>query len=130
MFNDIKDKKTYPTQTKVTRLYSGDDGESHFQDIYIETPNQSGIGGISEQMDCKGFYMRTMPHDYVVGFHNSDRRQFLVVIQGAIEMSVANGEKRIFNVGDIILCEDKTGNGHTSRGVGPDDRISLFLPLE
>ncbi len=129
MFHKNSQKK-YPERIKVTRLYSGNDGESHFENIYFDTPNQEGIGGISKEMGCQGFYMRTMPHDYKVGWHNSDRRQFLVVIQGAIEMTVASGEKRVFQVGDIVLCEDKTGNGHTSQGISPQDRVSLFLPLE
>ena len=30
---------------------------------------------------------------------------------------------------DILLAEDVTGKGHISRGVGSEDRISLFIPL-
>ena len=31
--------------------------------------------------------------------------------------------------GSIELAEDLTGKGHISRGVGNEDRISLFIPL-
>jgi hypothetical protein len=28
-----------------------------------------------------------------------------------------------------MLAEDLTGKGHISRGVGTEDRVSLFLPV-
>jgi hypothetical protein len=39
------------------------------------------------------------------------------------------GKKIPIGPGHILLAEDVTGKGHISRGVGTEDRISLFIPL-
>jgi hypothetical protein len=31
--------------------------------------------------------------------------------------------------GHILLAEDTTGRGHISRGLGSEDRLSLFITL-
>ncbi len=114
----------------VTRLYTGDDGESHFQDTHISVPGTSGIGGISETIGATGVIFRTMPSDYDMDWHNTDTRQYVVIVSGAVEMEVGSGEKRIFSQGDIVLSEDKTGRGHKSRSVNGKERTSIFITLE
>jgi hypothetical protein len=31
--------------------------------------------------------------------------------------------------GDILIAEDRTGQGHATREVGPAARVSIFVPL-
>ena len=31
--------------------------------------------------------------------------------------------------GDVLVAEDSTGRGHTSLGVGSDERVYLVIPL-
>jgi hypothetical protein len=42
--------------------------------------------------------------------------QFVVNITGRVEITVSDGDKRSFGPGTILLAEDVTGKGHTSRG--------------
>ena len=62
-------------------------------------------------------------------FHTAPRRQYVITLQGQVEIGLGDGTKRIFNVGDIELCEDLTGRGHTTRSVGDVDRVSVQIPL-
>ncbi len=39
---------------KVLRVYSGDDGESHFEDVEIELKDLGQIGRLSKLMDASG----------------------------------------------------------------------------
>ena len=32
--------------------------------------------------------------------------------------------------GDILIAEDLTGQGHATREVGPEPRVSIFVPLQ
>lgn len=115
---------------KVTRLYTGQDNESHFQEIQIPVKDAGGIGGLSETLKATGVIFRTMPTDYDVDWHNTDTRQYVVIVSGAVEMEIGSGEKRIFQQGDIVLSEDKTGRGHKSRSVNNQERTSVFITLE
>ena len=44
-------------------------------------------------------------------------------------MEIGDGTKIRLHPGHILLAEDTAGQGHISRSVGTEDRISLFIPL-
>jgi hypothetical protein len=67
--------------------------------------------------------------EYFINWHNAPRRQFVVNLAGTVEIVASDGEKRLLGPGSILLAEDLTGKGHTSRGLGGEERISLFIPL-
>ena len=109
---------------KIVRVYSGDDCESHFEDL---TPEQFaklvfpiGSGDITlGQRESPTF------SDY----HTAPRRQYVVNLAGAAEFEVADGTKVQMGPGDVLVAEDITGHGHIARGVGNDMRVTLAVPL-
>ncbi|HZO80910.1 MAG TPA: hypothetical protein VFB33_04375 [Candidatus Binataceae bacterium] len=115
---------------KYTRIYADANGESHFEDVEIETkaaPHNTGV--ISQMFAARGVMFRLSP-DYFVDWHNAPRRQFVVNVTGSVEITVSDGDRRVFGPGTILLAEDLAGKGHTSRGLGGDERMSLFIPLK
>ena len=112
---------------KVTRIYTGDDGESHFEDL--EVPLKQGrFGALSELVPTGGLMFRETPSDMLIDFHNAPRRQFVVTLFGVTEVECGDGTKRRLGAGDILLADDTTGRGHITRDIeGP--RRSLFIPL-
>jgi hypothetical protein len=42
---------------------------------------------------------------------------------------IGDGTRRRFGPGTIFLAEDLSGRGHLARGVGEEDRVSLYIPL-
>jgi uncharacterized cupin superfamily protein len=52
------------------------------------------------------------------------------MLDGSVEITAGDGEKRIFNTGDIVLAEDTLGRGHRSRAVDGKPRKSLFILLD
>ena len=114
---------------KYTRIYSDASGESHFEDVEVEMKKAPyNTGTISEMFAAQGVMIRVSP-DYFVDWHNAPRRQFVVNITGTLEVTVSDGTRRSFGPGTILLAEDVTGKGHTSRGTGAGERLSLFIPL-
>ena len=114
---------------KVTRVYTGDDGQSHFGEIEIEMgPNV--VGHVSELFDATGVKFRETSGDYDYDFHNAPRRQYVVNLDGAVEITVGSGEKRVLGAGEVFLAEDTTGQGHISRAVDGKVRRSLFITLD
>lgn len=114
---------------RITRIYTGDDGESHFQDV--ELPLQSGGGGrISELQKARGIVFRETDSSYDLDFHNAPRRQYVINLSGSVELEIGDGTKRILGPGEILLAEDTTGRGHKSRAVDGEPRRSIFVPLD
>lgn len=115
---------------QVTRIYTGDDGESHFEEIEVDL-KQSGLAGrISEPVAATGVVFREVDGDYDLDFHNAPRRQYVVNLTGSVEIEVGDGSRRVLGPGSILLAEDLTGRGHISRNVGGEPRQCLFITLE
>jgi hypothetical protein len=68
--------------------------------------------------------------DYDYDFHTAPRRQYVINLDAAVEITVASGEKRIFEQGEVFLAEDTTGQGHISRAVDGKIRHSMFITLD
>lgn len=113
---------------QVVRLYTGDDGESHIEEMELPF-EQMGHALRTATEAATGVQFSCLRPTQLVDFHTAPRRQYVITLQGQVEIGLGDGTKRIFNVGDIELCEDLTGRGHTTRSVGDVDRISVQIPL-
>lgn len=114
---------------KVTRIYTGADGKSHFEEMQYDL-RRSGIGMLSDLIPVKGMILRETPTDYDLDFHPAPRRQFVINLDAAVEIEVGDGSKRVLGPGEIFLAEDTTGQGHISRAVDGKVRHSIFVTLE
>lgn len=115
---------------KVTRIYTGDDGESHFEEIEIPLRDAGDIGSLSETFKATGMILRETSGDYDYDFHNAPQRQYVVMLDGGVDIELGDGSSRRFTTGDILLAEDVTGRGHRSRAVNGRPRKSLFITLD
>lgn len=114
---------------KVTRLYTGEDEESHFEDTEIQLKDNGDIGSLSEIVPANGVIFRETPGDYDYTWHNAPCKQYVVMLEGKVEIEVGDGTKRLLGDGDILLAEDVTGRGHRSYAVDGRPRKSLFITL-
>ena len=115
---------------QVVRIYTGDDGESHFEDVDIDLEDRGAVGRISQLWAGPGVLFREVEGDYNLDFHNAPRRQLVVNLTGSVDIETGDGTTRRLGPGDILLAEDLTGHGHISRGVDAEPRTCLFIPLE
>ena len=114
---------------KITRLYTDNDEESHFEDIDIPLKDHGDIGKLSETINATGIIFRETDGDYNYDWHTAPRRQYIIML-GDVEIEVGSGEKRLFASGDILLAEDTHGRGHISRSVDNKPRRSIFVTLD
>lgn len=115
---------------RVTRLYTGSDGESHFEEIEIPLQDAGDIGALSEAYGATGVIFRETSANYHYSWHTAPCRQFVLMLDGCVEIEVGDGTRRVFGSGDILLAEDTTGRGHVSRSVDGRVRKSVFVTLE
>jgi hypothetical protein len=118
---------------KVTRIYTGDDDRSHFEDLDVPLTT-SAAGRVSSLVPAEGLFFRepegSGASDFL-DYHRAPRRQFVIHLAGRVEIETGDGDTRQFGVGDILLADDTTGQGHISRGVeGPRAQIFVALPAD
>lgn len=113
---------------KVERIYSGDDGFSHFETRELNlSPADLGVG--IEFLGVGGLMLREPPLGVVQDFHCAPRRQFVLELRGSMRIDCGNGEVRVIAPGDILLGDDLTGKGHHSTELtGPRLQGIVYLP--
>jgi hypothetical protein len=114
----------------ITRVYADEQGESHFGEQSIELRDGGEIGHLSEPIAAKSVIFRRNDPGYDFDWHPAPRRQYIVLLDGAIEIEVSDGERRTFRGGEVLLVEDTTGRGHRTRHVEPIERRSVFIVLD
>ena len=60
---------------KITRLYTGDDHQSHFEDIEIRLEDEGKTGRLSELVKATGVIFRETSGTYDYDWHNAPRQQ-------------------------------------------------------
>ena len=109
---------------QIVRVYAGDDGESHFEDLtveqFTEIVNRVGPGDIT---------LNARPSPSFSDYHTAPRRQYVMNLAGIAEFETADGTVRRLNPGDVLIAEDVTGHGHIARSIGDEFRVSLAVPL-
>ena len=106
------------------RLYTGEDGESHMEELDLAAhPELTDLHGAT------GIVFKSYASDYVADFHTAPRRQYVINIAGEVEIEVGDGSVYRFGPGHVMLAEDLTGRGHITRVVGGGPRISAQVPL-
>jgi hypothetical protein len=108
----------------IHRMYTGSDGQTHIEEMplsahpLLSKPHAAVHIVFSEQRD--GSYL---------DWHPAPRRQFVMLISGHIEIGLGDGTTHRFGPGDARLVEDTTGQGHTTRYLGPGPIITATIPL-
>lgn len=115
---------------KVTRVYSDAEGESRFEDIEVELFDNGKIGRLSENIDVKTLQFRKVSPDYDYDFHHAPQKQYIVLLDGGVEITTSLGETRQFQTGEILLMEDITGKGHRTKNLEKRERTSIFIHLK
>lgn len=111
------------------RIYTGPDGETHFEDVAVELESTGRQSALSALMPATGVIFRRSAADQYVDWHPAPRRQFVITLSGEAEVEASDGEVRRIGPGTVMLAEDLTGKGHITRGVGTSERLSIFVPL-
>jgi quercetin dioxygenase-like cupin family protein len=119
---------------KVVHLYSDVDGMSHFADLDVSlapsayAPPAPPIE-VSERIPATNAVLFSMPAGWFGDWHPSPHRQLYINFSGHLEVSVSDGETRVFGPGDIVLVEDLLPPGHTTRTLGGQPSTGIFVHL-
>ena len=112
---------------RVTWLYTGEDGRSHFEEL--DVPLQfAGHGSDSVGIDSTRTILSEVPEGASIQFHPAKRRQLIIYLSGLVEMECGDGSTCRMGPGDILLADDTTGEGHRTRDLeGPRRCVHIWV---
>ncbi len=113
---------------QVVRIFTGEDGESHFEELELPFEAVADAERTAGQNAGSVSFSRTQPGSFI-DWHPAPRRQYVVTLEGQAEIGLGDGTRRIFNPGDVLLADDLTGRGHTTAVYGDRVRVSLAIPI-
>lgn len=141
-----KENRTMARTAHILRyvhLYADARGVSHFRDETLTFRSSAASGsrgavspGLSAPHEllsrslsnARGATLLLLKRGAREDWHRAPRRMWLIVVQGAAQVTASDGEVRRFGVGSVLLMDDLKGKGHITRAVGRVDHIALTIP--
>ena len=122
-------------RARYVRLFADECGESHFAeiDVHLEPVDFAPpaaplhVAALFPALTCR---LVGGPPDWDGSSpHPAPRRQLFCTLRGEYEVTASDGTVRRFPTGSMLLLEDTTGKGHTSRIVSEDDLLLISVTL-
>ena len=111
-------------------VYADAAGASHFREEHFAfSPGRDGNSSI-HVLDAKGgATLLRLKAGAFEDWHNAPQAWFLIVLQGASEVTTSDGQVRHFGPGSVVLLDDTAGKGHQTRAVGKIDHVAAVIPI-
>lgn len=120
-------------------LETGPDGRARFRDVVMPLGEGTPASRLSALAPSGGMQWRQSPPGFASDFHCTGTPQWLVVLQGRMEIGLQDGSTREFGPGECFHSNDTlppgetfdpTRHGHRSRQVGDEPLVTLFVRTE
>jgi len=115
-----------------TRLGVDQSGESYFEKETINVNIwPSGLAMVSLEEPSEGVrFFKAKPGWEMLELHHAPKRQYLLVLQGILEIHTSKNEIKQFEPGSILLVEDTYGKGHRTRNASTQNLILVWVGVE
>jgi len=118
-----------------TRLFANSHGASCFEDqetelaIGFAAPPAEPLYS-AQFLPAEGtFWLGAPPTWKGDAPHPAPRRMIFVTVQGEYQIMATDGETRQFPIGSVLLIENTTGTGHSTKVMGTHDAIVFAVGL-
>jgi hypothetical protein len=99
----------------ITKLFADNDGKSYFKEIDCGHESIQPLGFYSKKYPASGIIFRDFEAGNIFKQHNAPQPQYIIYLEGEVEVIASGGEKRIFKPGDVLFATDPAGEGHISK---------------
>jgi hypothetical protein len=123
----------------LTELYTDAGGVARFRDLHLPLTQGTPAARLSALMASEGCQFRRSPVGFRSDFHCTTTPQWLVVLQGRMEIGLQDGSTRVFGPGECFYSNDTLPpgavfdarlHGHRSRLLGDEPLLTLFVRSE
>jgi quercetin dioxygenase-like cupin family protein len=100
---------------RCVRLWTGREGNSHFEEGFIELPQGERGDLLSGNVLAASISFRETDPGGAFSWHDAPVRQYVLTLAGTLEFQIRDGGRFRLSPGDVLLAEDTTGSGHSWR---------------
>jgi len=121
----------------LPELFTDTDGRARFRDQHLKLSEGNPVAAaLSPLAQGGGYQFRKSPVGFQSSFHCTTTPQWLIVLQGAMEIGLQDGSSRVFQAGQGFFSNDTLPegasfdgslHGHWSRQVGDEELVTLFV---
>jgi quercetin dioxygenase-like cupin family protein len=120
---------------KFQKLFSGGDGESHWNDVEVTVETRTFAPPaqdieISEPEPVKQMMFLKLRSGWNEPIHPTPVAQKLICLAGSVRVTVSDGEFRDIGPGDVWHMEDKHGKGHHTVVTSVEDFDCVIIQYE
>ncbi len=124
------------TALTLPELFTDIDGRARFRDAAVALDEGTPLTRLSALQASGGCQFRRSPAGFASNFHCTTTPQWLVVLQGRMEIGLQDGSTRVFGPGECFYSNDTLPpgatfdaklHGHRSRLLGDDALVTLFV---
>ena len=119
------------------RIWHDDAGESHMEQVPVEWQREASYAAGVPPVDVARWlgsggesHFSRLSLGWFGDWHPAPGRQFVVLLQGALEVTVSDGTRMTGGPGTVWLVEDTRGKGHQTRAVGSEDAVRISVLLD
>lgn len=119
-----------------TTLETGDDGRARFRDVAVALDLGKPQARLSTNLPVQALQWRHSPVGFRSDFHCTDTPQWVLILQGAMQIGLQDGSTRTFMPGQHFFSDDRLPagatfdpavHGHWSRQVGDEPLCTAFV---
>jgi quercetin dioxygenase-like cupin family protein len=114
---------------RCVRLWTGDDGQSHFEQGWIDLPAGNRGDAVSAVAAAVSVSFRETHKGGSFDWHDAPARQLVLTLSGVLEFETRGGQRFTLGAGDVLLAEDTTGGGHRWHAVGDTPWCRAYIVL-
>jgi hypothetical protein len=115
---------------ELTRLFADAAGRARFGTTslpmsMVEFAPPAPAVEVSKPATATSFVFLRLPKGWTSDAHPAPSKQLMVILKGTLDVTVSAGEVRRFGVGDAVLTEDTSGEGHSTTCVDGEVVIAV-----
>ncbi|MEK0416771.1 MAG: hypothetical protein RI949_777 [Pseudomonadota bacterium] len=117
-------------------LFTDTDGRARFREESIPMDEGTPLSRLSAVQGVSGLQLRRSPVGFRSEFHCTGTPQWVLILEGQMEIGLQDGTSRIFGPGEHFYSADVLPSGavfdarvhgHWSRQVGSDPLVTAFV---
>lgn len=114
---------------RCVRLWSGQDGSSHFHDGRLDIEPGRNDDLVSAAMAASQVTVEETAGGGSLAWHTAPVRQLVVTLCGTLVFTTRHGDRFTLRPGDMLLAEDTAGSGHQWQLQGSDPWRRMYVVL-
>ena len=120
---------------KFLRLFSDDDGESHWEDVEVTLDERSFAPPaqnieVSDPEPVKQTMFLRLRSGWNEPIHPTPVAQKLICLSGTVRVTASDGDFRDIGPGDVWHMEDRHGKGHHTKVISKENFESVIIQYE